>query len=132
MGFGGILDAIKGVFGVVDELHTTEEERMALKVPLLTMQAEVVSALIDAEKAAMDAQAKVLIAESQSVHKLAAIWRPLTMLTFVGLIVIAQFGGPPVPEQMWPLLTIGITGMMGSRTLEKLAASASAAYQSRS
>lgn len=53
---------------------------------------------------------------------LTATWRPVTMLVFVALIVVAQLGlTPPVPEPMWPLLQLGLGGYVLGRSAEKIA-----------
>lgn len=116
---GGILDAIKGVFGVVDDLHTSDEEKMSLKLPLLAIQADVAKSLIEAERAQVEAQARIIEAEAKSENWLTSAWRPITMLTFLFLIVVGQFGGQEVPEQMWPLLQLGLGGYVVGRSVEK-------------
>jgi hypothetical protein len=127
----GILNAVGRVFGVVDEIHTSDEEKMALKVPLLAIQADVAKALIDAERAQMEAQARVIEAEAKSEHALTSMWRPITMMVFVALIVVAQFGGPPVPDQMWPLLNLGLGGYVVGRTFEKTLPAVVDAFKAR-
>lgn len=116
---GGIFDAIKGVFGVIDDVVTSDEERMALKVPLLAIQADVAKAVIDAERATLEAQSRVIEAEAKSENWLTSAWRPITMLTFLAMIVWGQIGGPPVPTEMWPLLQLGLGGYVVGRSLEK-------------
>ena len=116
---GKIGDLLGRVVGLVDDVVTTDEERMALKVPLLAIQGEVISEVIAFEKAAIEAQSRIVEAEAKSEHWLTATWRPVTMLTFLALIVWGQFGGQPVPQEMWPLLQLGLGGYVVGRSVEK-------------
>ncbi len=73
------------------------------------------------------AAAKNIQTESASTHWLAANWRPLTMLTFVFLIVARFFGftAPNISEaeyiKLWELMEIGIGGYIAGRSVEKIA-----------
>ena len=117
---GKIGDILGSVLGLVDDLVTTDEERMQLKVPLLALQTQVITTVIEAEKSALESRAAIITAEAQSTHWLTATWRPITMLTFLALIVIGQFGGTPVPPEMWPLLKLGLGGYVIGRSAEKM------------
>ncbi len=109
------------VGGVVDEFVTTDEERLQVKSTLLTLQIQAVENALDFERAQLEARAKIVEAEAKSENWLTSSWRPLTMLTFVAVIVLAQFGiGPAVPEPMWPLLQLGLGGYVVGRSAEKI------------
>ena len=41
------------------------------------------------------------------------------MLTFVALIVISQFTGMEVPEDLWFVIKLGLGGYLGGRSVEK-------------
>lgn len=75
--------------------------------------------------------AQVITSEAGG-SKLAANWRPLVMLVFVGMIIAYFFGYAPanlmlpMPEnsalgQIFELVKIGIMGYMPLRTVEKIA-----------
>ena len=72
------------------------------------------------------AQAEIVKAEAASSHWLAANWRPLTMLTFVGLIVARMFGytAPEISEseymELWGLVKLGLGGYVIGRSVEKV------------
>ncbi len=72
------------------------------------------------------ALSSIIKAEAASAHWLAANWRPITMLTFVGLIVARWFGfaAPELSEAeylaLWEIVKIGLGGYVGGRTLEKI------------
>jgi len=70
-------------------------------------------------------QAGIITTEAQG-NFLQRTWRPLSMLTFLVLIVLAalklvDLSMMNVPKEMWQLLTIGIGGYIGGRSLEKIA-----------
>jgi len=62
-------------------------------------------------------------AEIASKHWLAANWRPISMLTFLFLVVCDSFNWLPnrLAPDMWDLLKIGMGGYVGGRTVEKVA-----------
>lgn len=118
--FGKIADLFGGIVGAVDEFVTTDEERLAIKSNLLTIQSQVVTEALAAERAELESRAKIIEAEAKSESWLTSNWRPLTMITFVCLIVLHQFGvGPPLHEDMWPLLKLGLGGYVIGRSVEK-------------
>lgn len=115
-----IADVISGALGIVDDLHTSDEERLTLKSSLLAIQAQVVSEVIKAQAKMAEMQAQIITAEAQSNHWITSAWRPVTMLTFLVLIVLAQLGiTQAVPDEMWPLLKIGLGGYVIGRSFEK-------------
>jgi len=73
------------------------------------------------------AAAGIVKTEAASAHWLAANWRPITMLTFVGLIVARWFGfsAPGLSEAealaLWDIVQLGLGGYVIGRTMEKIA-----------
>ena len=117
---GKIGDLLGGAFGLVDDLHTSTEEKLVLKSKLLEIQTGVVSEVIQAQSKMAEMQSNIIVAEAKSQHALTSMWRPITMLTFLVMIVLAQFGlTDPVPEPMWPLLKLGLGGYVIGRSFEK-------------
>jgi hypothetical protein len=55
-------------------------------------EAEVMRQLLAAQSEIEQAASKIIQTEAASTHWLAANWRPLTMITFVALIVARWFG----------------------------------------
>lgn len=119
----GILDKIFGLFNpvkeLVDDLHTSDEERLEAKEKLLAIQTAVITEALAMEKELAQAQAKIVTAEAKSEHWVTSTWRPITMLTFLVLIVWSQVTGTPIPEQMWTLLQLGLGGYVVGRSAEK-------------
>ena len=73
------------------------------------------------------AQSDIVKTEAASTHWLAANWRPLTMLTFVALIVARWFGwaAPGLQEaeylKLWDIVQFGLGGYVVGRSVEKIA-----------
>ena len=117
---GKIGDLLGKVVGLVDDVVTSDEERLQLKAPLFEMQAKVLALAIEAEKNVLDAQRAIITAETQSDSWLTKNWRPITALAFVSMMALSWIGvGPPVPEWMPTTINIMLGGYIGGRTLEK-------------
>lgn len=73
------------------------------------------------------AQADIVKAEATSESWLASSWRPITMLTFTGLIVARWFGfaAPELSQdeylKLWDIVQLGLGGYVMGRTVEKVA-----------
>ena len=108
-------NVIKASTSLIDEVVTSEEERSALKENLTKI-------LSNSYARGLDAQASVINKEAEG-NFLQRSWRPIIMLTFGVVILIAVFTEThlgTVPDKFWNLLTIGIGGYIGGRSLEKL------------
>lgn len=72
------------------------------------------------------ARSGIIEAEAKSEHWLAATWRPITMLVFVGLITARWFGwaAPDLsPEEyikLWDIVELGLGGYVIGRSGEKI------------
>lgn len=107
---------------LIDELHTSKEEKLMHKERLLKTQAAVLDSALDYEKQITEGRAKIVEAEAKSEHALTAMWRPITMLTFLGLAVGDSLGVLPNPlrDEAWALLQIGLGGYVFGRSAEKV------------
>lgn len=139
MGVNPIADIVTGLAGpvvaLIDELHTSDEERLTLKQKFFELQVNLYSKVLEYEGKVVDAQSRVVEAEAKSESWLAANWRPIMMVTFLclvvnkwtGLSVILGFPQIFIPQEieleLWSLMKIGIGGYVGGRTLEKIAPS---------
>jgi hypothetical protein len=122
----GFLDLIAGIFKpaaeLIDELHTSDEERIKQQRRLLEIQAMVLDSSLQYEKEMMTAKADIVTAEAKSEHWITATWRPITMLTFLALAVGDSLGFLPNPlrDEAWMLLQIGLGGYVVGRSAEKV------------
>jgi hypothetical protein len=110
---------IKPVSDLVDNLHTSDEERLAAKGVLLELQTGLMSQTLDYEQKLAESQASIIVAEATANSWLTRTWRPITMLTFVFLVVYSQFTGAVIPPDMWTVIKIGLGGYLGGRSVEK-------------
>jgi len=112
--------AIKPIVGLIDELHTSDEERLNLKLAITTLHNSMAERSLDYESKLVEARSSIIIAEAQSPIWITAAWRPITMLTFVGLIVWSQFTGMDIPPDLWFVIKLGLGGYVGGRSAEKI------------
>lgn len=81
------------------------------------------------------AAADIIKTEAQSQHWLAAIWRPVVMLVFTGLIVARWFGwaAPNLSEaeylKLWSIVEFGLGGYVVGRSVEKVAPTIAGAFK---
>jgi len=116
LGVGSILE-----FGttLINKIFPDKEAANAAKLKLLELQQT-------GELKELEAKAQIVNTEAASKHWLAANWRPLTMITFVGLIVARWFGwaAPNLSEaeylKLWSIVELGLGGDVIGRSAEKL------------
>ena len=122
-----VLSFISGIFkpaaDLVDNLHTSEEEKLQLKKELTVVENQLASKVLDYETKLIESQSSIIKAEATGHSWLQRNWRPITMLTFLVLVVLDVFGvltfrlAPPA----WTLLQIGLGGYVIGRSAEKIA-----------
>jgi hypothetical protein len=108
---------------VVDSVFPDPADKLKAQELQQKIQSEILRHAADIEKAA----AENIRTEAASSHWLAANWRPLTMLTFVALIVARWLGfsadGMTESEYVaiYDLIKIGLSGYVIGRSAEKIA-----------
>jgi hypothetical protein len=130
---GGIGGIFSGAKDIINQFVANPEQKLEATQKMAELETGFREKQIEAERDFAAEQAKVVIAEAQSDSWLAKNWRPITMLTFVAIIVwnyivVGTIGAfvpsihvVEIPTDMWGLLKLGIGGYIGSRTLEKVA-----------
>ena len=128
----------KGIFGLVDDLHTSEEEKLALKGQMFMAQGDLLARVFDYEKSMLEMKASIITAEANSESWITRSWRPIAMLTLLALLVFHWLGltslatyylgiqptvTPEMESQFMTLLQIGLGGYVVSRVAEKVAKS---------
>ncbi len=121
--WGFISELVSPFAKVVDDVHTSTEEKLELKNKLVELQSRLSISLLEYEAKLVEAKSKVITAEAQGQSWLQRTWRPITMLTFLVLVVCDSFGWLPnrLAEQAWTLLQIGLGGYVVGRSAEKIA-----------
>ena len=94
----GLFSFLGDIFGpistTIDDLHTSEEERgqieiekSKLKNQLAEVEARVTTKVVELQTKAMEANAKMAVAEQQHGNWLSKSWRPIASLAMTGLLV---------------------------------------------
>lgn len=112
----------KPAMEMIDNVHTSTEEKLVQKAKLLDLQTSFLEKGLEYEIAQLAARAEIIVTEAKSEHWLTATWRPITMLTFLALVVCDQFGilAFRLAEQAWTLLQLGLGGYVVGRSVEKV------------
>tara|TARA_B110000977_G_scaffold157731_1_gene200903 strand:- start:840 stop:1235 length:396 start_codon:yes stop_codon:yes gene_type:complete len=113
---GGV---ISEVTKVIDELFTSDEERIHAKN-------EILKVLKEQQLELQRLQTEVIVAEANG-NWLQRSWRPILMLAFGFIVIYVKFIAPlfslpipPLENEFWNLLQIGIGGYVIGRTGEKM------------
>lgn len=130
--FNFLTDALKPVADVIDELHTSDDEKLAAKTKLLAIQTDFAAKALDYEAKLASEQGSTIRAEATGHSWMQRNWRPMIMLMFGYIVahnyivvpVVLMFGGHAVvldlPPDLWGLLKIGIGGYVVGRSAEKI------------
>ena len=132
--FGMIGSIFAPAAKLIDNLHTSEEEKLKLHTQINQVQHETTKAVLDYEKKLMTAQADIIKAEAAGQSWLQRNWRPITMLVFLILVVCDSFGWLKfrLADQAWTLLQIGLGGYVIGRSAEKISPAISKALHKQS
>lgn len=119
-------DLFKPAVELVDNLHTSDEERLQAKNVILTTQAQLLGQTFEYENRQLEARQRIIEAEAKSDNLLTSAWRPITMLTFLTLVVTYWFGYTPegLSEErvadVFELIKWGLGGYVVGRSGEKI------------
>lgn len=122
----GVLSFISDIFKpaaeLIDNIHDSGEEMLTLKTELVKIENQLSLKILEYESKLMEAQASVIRAESTGQSWIQRNWRPVTMLTFLVLVVLDTFGvfHTELNEKAWLLLQIGLGGYVVGRSAEKI------------
>lgn len=112
-------EVIGSIGSVIDNLFTTDEERIRAKN-------EVFKILKEKELELQKMQTDIIVAEAKG-NWLQRSWRPILMLSFGFIVIYVKFIAPlfdlKIPElenEFWNLLQLGIGGYVIGRSGEKI------------
>ena len=111
---------VKEIGNVIDKLFTSEEERLNAKN-------EVFKVFQKQQLELQKLQTDVILAEANG-NWLQRSWRPILMLSFGFIVIYVKFIAPlfrlpipPLENEFWDLLQLGIGGYVIGRSAEKIA-----------
>jgi Holin of 3TMs, for gene-transfer release len=113
---------VKPITDLIDNLTTSDEEKLSLKNELVKLQNDVAVKVIDYQSKLLDSQTRLIEAEAKGQSWLQRNWRPITMITFLFLVVMDSFGllSFRLSGDAWLLLQIGLGGYVVGRSGEKI------------
>ena len=115
-------ELFKPVSTLVDDIHTSDEEKFKIKKEVSRIQSDVQLKLLDYEKEIIVAKSSIVASEINGQSWMQRNWRPITMLTFLALVVLDSFGllAFRLANEAWTLLQIGMGGYVIGRSCEKV------------
>lgn len=119
-----VLDVVRGT---IDDLHTSDEEKSAAKLALLSAQHSMEVEVLKFDTELVKASRDVLMAEIAGKSWMQRNWRPTLMFAFIAILVNNYILAPYIPgvvplefpSPFWGLLTVSVGGYIGARTYEK-------------
>ena len=107
---------------LIDALHTSDEEKLQMQAEIKKIENELLLKVMEYEKQLLESQTKIISSEATGASWLQRNWRPITMLTFLILVVLNSFGmlANELAPEMWTLLQIGLGGYVVGRSAEKI------------
>lgn len=120
-----ITPIIKPLTAFVDDSTLSAEERREFQQKINELQFGMAEKFMEYDLQISESRSKVIGEEAKSDSWLAANWRPLTMLTFLVIILGNYFGvlAKDIDPNMWTLLQYGLGGYIGGRSTEKIVSS---------
>lgn len=119
--FSWISSLFKPAADLVDNLHTSTEEKMKLKNELAKIQQQANEKFIELAKAELEARQEIIKAEAGSKHWLQGNWRPICSMALIVIVVADSFGVITASPELYTLAT-AFLGLYGTgRSIEKAA-----------
>ncbi len=126
-------DLFKPAADLIDNLHTSTEEKLVAKANMLDLKAKFLEVGLSYEMKRLEAKTAIILAEANSASWITRNWRPVTMLTFLALVVLDQTGmlAFRLADEAWTLLQIGLGGYVVGRSVEKITPAVMKAFTDR-
>lgn len=106
---------------LIDDLTLSKEEKAELDARILETRVNTALKFMEYEQQLLESKTNIVVAEAQGGSWLQRSWRPITMLTFLALVVGDSFGllATELAPEAWTLLQIGLGGYVVGRSVEK-------------
>jgi hypothetical protein len=128
-----ITGLLKPIFGLVDDVVTSDEERETLKNNLFKLQSDLMQKMMDYESKIVEQQSKIVQSEIAGASWMQRNWRPVLMFVIIAIVVNNYLFFPyaamftdsvkvlDLPQDLWDLMTYGTMGYVVGRSGEKIA-----------
>lgn len=130
---GFISSIFKPAVDLIDELHTSQEEKMQMKAKLLEIEHEALNRAVDLETQVVNAKKDIIVAEAKGESWMQRNWRPTLMLVIVAIVANNYLLAPYIglffpdkvltldlPGELFNLMSIGVGGYVVGRSGEKI------------
>jgi len=116
-----ISDIFTPVSSLIDDIHTSDEERLKLRNELAKMQSNIQHKMLDLEKTALESNAKIVQAESNSASWFTRTYRPAIITAMFIMFCLNAFGilTVPLPDIFIQVFGIAFGVTSAGRSLEK-------------
>lgn len=120
-------DLVGGVGSIIDDLHTSDEERLTARRRLVALHTTAVENALEYEAHRLRQGAETVRAEVASQSVLARNWRPAVVLFFAGVVGAHWFGwtseglGEAEVLKLMDIVEFSLGGYVVGRTVEKMA-----------
>ena len=119
--------AINGFQKIMGQFRMTPKEKSDAEAQLMELQASLTTELVHYEAKKYEESSKTIRAEVASGSWLAVNWRPITMLTFLVMLVSHWYGigdtralSDPQVVGLMEIIKIGLGGYVIGRSAEKI------------
>jgi len=123
---------IEPIRKLVDDLHTSDEEKLTLRNELATLEFGLSRQLLAYEETVVKGKSDIIVAEAKA-NWFTASWRPALMWLFILILANNYLVGPYLetvfpsvaitldfPDKFWNLLTAGVSAYTIGRSGEKI------------
>lgn len=117
--FSWIGDLFKPVSDLVDNVHTSTEEKGILRNKLAEIEAKVATRTLELQSQIIEANSKVAIAEQQHGNLISKSWRPVCSIGSFVLLSLMGLGVIPWNQVLAYIFGSFIGVHMGGRSWEK-------------
>lgn len=119
--FKWIANLFKPAADLVDNLHTSTEEKMVLRNELASIQQEANKQFLELARTELEARTAMVQAEASSSHWLQGNWRPICSILLILIVVLDSFSLVNASPELYTLAT-SFLGLYGAgRSIEKAA-----------